>query len=48
MKHLKMCYYLHIPLVDLNVKNKTTCKALVEDSLQMGEGKERMKAGRRQ
>lgn len=41
MRHLGMCYYLHIPLVNLNVENKTTYKALVKSSLQMEEGKEK-------
>lgn len=40
MRHLEVCCYLHILLVNLKGKNKITYKASVESSLQMGEGKE--------
>lgn len=40
MRLLELCCYFHIFLVNLSGKNKTTYKALVESSLQMGEGKE--------
>lgn len=41
MKHLEIRCYLHVHLVNLIVKNKTTHKTLVESSVQEGEGKEK-------
>ena len=48
MGHLGMCYYLHISLANLNIKKKTTYKALVESSLQMGDEKAAMKVEKQQ
>lgn len=48
MRHLEICCYPPIPLVNLNVKNKTTYKSLVESSLQVGKGEKRMRAAKQQ